>query len=61
MGYVCKRPAGSCPRCEHCRYDEDIGKVVCMARIDKTPDIDHNTMTVYATVRARYKALGLIR
>jgi len=31
-----------------------------MARVDKTPDIDHNTMTVYATVRARYKALGLI-
>jgi hypothetical protein len=29
-----------------------------MANRDKTPDIDHNTLTVYASVRARYKALS---
>lgn len=60
MAYICMRPQGSCTRCEHFRYDETCGKEVCMARVDKTPDIDHNTLKVYSSVRARYKALGLI-
>lgn len=56
--YKCMKPEGSCAKCEHFRYDEDRRCEACMANRDKTPDIDHNTLTVYASVRARYKALS---
>lgn len=61
MAYVCMKPSGHCAKCEHFRFDEDYGAEACMARIDKTPDIDHATMTVYASVRARYKALAAVK
>lgn len=61
MAYFCMKPKGSCAKCEHFRYCDEEKREVCMARVDKTPDIDHNTLTIYPTVRARYKALGIVK
>lgn len=58
--YICMRPKGSCAGCEHFRFDDERKANACMARVDKTPDVDHVTLTVYPSVRERYKALGLI-
>jgi hypothetical protein len=34
MAYVCDKPAGSCEKCPHYRYDEDKGRMACWAEKD---------------------------
>lgn len=35
MAYICEKPAGSCALCEHYRFDEEKGRKVCFAAVDK--------------------------
>lgn len=36
MAYICMKPKGSCPTCEHYRYDEDYNGKACFAQKDET-------------------------
>lgn len=41
MSYICEKPSGSCPDCDHYRYDADHGGMACWAKYDEeigTPD-----------------------
>lgn len=33
--FICYKPKGSCPTCDHYRYDEDRGEKSCFARQDE--------------------------
>ena len=35
MAYICTKPKGSCPTCNHFRPDEDYGTKVCWAEYDE--------------------------
>lgn len=35
MAYICTKPKGSCPTCNHYRYDEDYGGKACFAAQDE--------------------------
>lgn len=35
MAFICSKPRGSCPRCEHFRYDEDHMRKCCWAEYDR--------------------------
>ena len=35
MSYICEKPSGSCPLCDHYRYDEDYGGMSCFAQLDE--------------------------
>ena len=34
MAYICNKPKGCCPKCEHYRYDEDSRVKACWATWD---------------------------
>lgn len=34
MACICTKPKGSCPKCEHFRYDEDYGAKACFLAAD---------------------------
>lgn len=35
MAYICMKPAGSCPKCDHYRYDREEGQMACFAELDE--------------------------
>lgn len=35
MANICAKPSGSCPTCEHFRYDKEYGGMACWAQADK--------------------------
>lgn len=34
MVYICEKPSGSCPKCEHFRWDDDRERMACWALED---------------------------
>lgn len=36
MAYICYKPAGSCNRCEHYKYDKEERRMACFANDSNT-------------------------